>query len=252
MRSGRTRRTRLTSRRTSRGARVLQPAGSGDGDGGAAGAPDLQPVEPVHALDGTAAGASPRSGEVAAGLFVAGGASGGERAATDRVWDNRPARNELPNAARRNLPERHALVRAAALPPAGGRAGASCRPAAARQAQCKKPRYKSAAIFWRLKVAALCRAAATVQGFTTRALCGSLPMIHRGGSSRSPRNRASAHGPMVSAKAGRRSPVFPEPKTSAPSSCPCASSAIGWSGIDRTIPIAPASARPWRAQAPAG
>ena len=37
---------------------VLQPAGGGNGTGGAVGAVDLQPVEPVHAAAGVDAGAS--------------------------------------------------------------------------------------------------------------------------------------------------------------------------------------------------
>ena len=62
--------------------RVLQPAGGGDGTGGAAGDVDLQLVESVHAHDGVESGPSQRSGEIAAGLFVPGGTGGGERTAT--------------------------------------------------------------------------------------------------------------------------------------------------------------------------
>ena len=59
---------------------LLQREGGGDGAGRPVGAADLQPVEPVHAADGLEPGASHRSDQVAAELFIPGGAGGPKRA----------------------------------------------------------------------------------------------------------------------------------------------------------------------------
>src|ERR1019366_5413650 len=54
----------------------------GDGTGRPPGAADLYSVEPVYALDGIEPGPSHRGDQVAAELFIPGGASGRERPAT--------------------------------------------------------------------------------------------------------------------------------------------------------------------------